>query len=127
MKKDRNMNDEKEQVKEQKTPENPAVPAVPETPELSRTLVKNGVKYEWSLPGSAMAQFDLYTAMMAYWNEKTPALWNTVKAYVVANTKITEVKTGIELNIRDLDFGKVKTMVEGYLELATAFFTCPRE
>ena len=121
------MNKEQEQVKEQETQENPAVPEVPETPELSRTLVKNGVKYEWSLPASAMAQFDLYTAMMAYWNEKTPALWNTVKAYVVANTKITEVKTGIELNIRDLDFGKVKTMVEGYLELATAFFTCPRE
>lgn len=118
------MNKEQEQVKEQ---ENPAVQAVPAVPETSRTLVKNGVKYEWSLPASAMAQFDLYTAMMAYWNEKTPALWNTVKAYVVANTKITEVKTGIELNIRDLDFGKVKTMVEGYLELATAFFTCPRE
>ena len=121
MKKDRIMTEEKEQVKEQETP------AVPETPELSRTLVKNGVKYEWSLPASAMEQFDLYTAMMAYWNEKTPALWNTVKAYVIANTKITEVKTGIELNIRDLDFGKVKTMVEGYVELATAFFTCPRE
>ena len=121
MKKDRIMTEEKEQVKEQENP------AVPETPETSRTLVKNGVKYEWSLPAGAMAQFDLYTAMMAYWNEKTPALWNTVKAYVIANTKITEVKTGIELNIRDLDFGKVKTMVEGYLELATAFFTCPRE
>lgn len=118
------MNKEQEQVKEQETKETQAVPEVPET---SRTLVKNGVKYEWSLPASAMAQFDLYTAMMAYWNEKTPALWNTVKAYVVANTKISEVKTGIELNIRDLDFGKVKTMVEGYLELATAFFTCPRE
>lgn len=124
MKKDRIMTEEKEQVKEQETKETQAVPEVPET---SRTLVKNGVKYEWSLPASAMAQFDLYTAMMAYWNEKTPALWNTVKAYVIANTKITEVKTGIELNIRDLDFGKVKTMVEGYLELATAFFTCPRE
>lgn len=121
------MNKEQEQVKEQKTQEVPAVPETPVVPETSRTLVKNGVKYEWSLPASAMAQFDLYTAMMAYWNEKTPALWNTVKAYVVANTKITEVKTGIELNIRDLDFGKVKTMVEGYLELATAFFTCPRE
>ena len=119
------MNKEQEQVKEM--PETPAVPEVPAVPETSRTLLKNGVKYEWSLPASAMAQFDLYTAMMAYWNEKTPALWNTVKAYVVANTKITEVKTGIELNIRDLDFGKVKTMVEGYLELATAFFTCPRE
>ena len=118
------MNKEQVQVKEQETQE---TPAVPETPETSRTLVKNGVKYEWSLPDSAMAQFDLYTAMMAYWNEKTPALWNTVKAYVIANTKITEVKTGIELNISDLDFGKVKTMVEGYLELATAFFTCPRE
>ena len=119
------MNKEQEQVKEM--PETPAVPEVPAVPETSRTLLKNGVKYEWSLPDSAMAQFDLYTAMMAYWNEKTPALWNTVKAYVIANTKITEVKTGIELNIRDLDFGKVKTMVEGYLELATAFFTCPRE
>ena len=119
------MNKEQEQVKEM--PETPAVPEVPAVPETSRTLVKNGVKYEWSLPASAMAQFDLYTAMMAYWNEKTPALWNTVKAYVIANTKITEVKTRIELNIRDLDFGKVKTMVEGYLELATAFFTCPRE
>lgn len=115
------MNKEQEQVKEQETQETQAVP------KTSRTLVKNGVKYEWSLPASAMAQFDLYTAMMAYWNEKTPALWNTVKAYVIANTKITEVKTGIELNVRDLDFGKVKTMVEGYLELATAFFTCPRE
>lgn len=94
----------------------------------SYKYVENGIIYEGSLPTSAMSQFDIYTALLAYWESKTPSTWAYLKAYIVANTKVTEESSGIQLDpVKDLNFQQVKILVEKYLTLASEFFTSPQK
>ena len=93
----------------------------------SYKCVVDGIIFEGKLPKSALSQFDIYTAMLAYWESKTPATWATVKNYIVANTKCVEEKTGIELKVEDLNFHQIKLMVDRYLTMAAEFFTSPQE
>lgn len=89
--------------------------------------VVDGIKFQGSLPKSALSQFDIYAAMLAYWESKSPATWAVVKAYVIANTKIVEEKTGIELKPEDLNFAQVKVMIDRYLTMASDFFASPQK
>ena len=89
--------------------------------------VVDGIKFQGSLPKSALSQFDIYAAMLAYWESKSPATWAVVKAYVIANTKIVEEKTGIELKPEDLNFAQVKVMIDKYLTMASDFFASPQK
>lgn len=89
--------------------------------------VVDGIKFQGSLPKSALSQFDIYAAMLAYWESKSPTTWSVVKAYIIANTKIVEEKTGIELKPEDLNFAQVKVMVDKYLSMASDFFTSPQK
>ena len=89
---------------------------------------KDGIRYEGSLPESAMDQYDIYMAMMAYWESKTPATWNTLKSYITANTKVYSDKSNIPLDIqKDLNFSQINTLITKYMEMATRFFTSPRK
>lgn len=92
----------------------------------SYECVVDGIKFSGSLPTSALSQFDVYAAMLAYWESKNPATWAVVKAYIVANTKLVEEKTGIELKPEDLNFHQVKVMFNKYLTMASDFFTSPQ-
>lgn len=87
----------------------------------------NGVKIVGNLPASAVEQYDIYVAMMAYWEAKTPQTWAVIRNYILQNTKITEEKTGIELKAEELDFQTVKTLIDGYLKMASEFFTSPQK
>lgn len=89
--------------------------------------VVDGVKFTGSLPKSALSQFDIYAAMLAYWESKSPATWAVVKAYIIANTKVVEEKTGIELKPEDLSFQQVKIMVDRFLSMASEYFTSPQK
>lgn len=90
-------------------------------------IKKDGLIFKGNLPPSALAQFDLYTALMAYWTDKTPQTWGTVKAFILANSKVTDEKTGLELDIsKDLNFGQIKLLVEAYMSMAADFFTSPQ-
>ena len=89
--------------------------------------VVDGIKFQGSLPKSALSQFDIYAAMLAYWESKSPATWAVVKAYVIANTKVVEEKTGIELKPEDLNFAQVKVMIDKYLTMASDFFASPQK
>lgn len=94
---------------------------------ISYEVKKGDLVFEGHLPDSALAQFDLYTALLAYWNDKTPQTWSTVKAYILANSKVTDEKSGLELDIaKDLNFGQVKFLIEQYMSMAADFFTSPQ-
>ena len=89
---------------------------------------KENIKYVGSLPASAMDQYDIYMAMMAYWETKSPATWSTLRSYIIANTKVYSVQGNIELNIqKDLSFSQINTLVTKYLDMATSFFTSPQK
>ena len=89
---------------------------------------KDDIRYEGSLPESALDQYDIYMAMMAYWDSKTPEAWGTLKSYIIANTKVYSNKAGIPLDIhKDLNFKQISTLVTKYMEMATSFFTSPQE
>ena len=89
---------------------------------------KNDIKYEGSLPASAVEQYDIYMAMMAYWESKTPSTWATVRSYIMANTKVSTAKGGIQLDIqKDLNFSQINTLITKYMEMATSFFTSPQK
>lgn len=92
----------------------------------SYECVVDGVKFIGSLPKSALLQFDIYAAMLAYWESKNPTTWEVVKSYIVANTKLIEDKTGVELKPEDLNFNQVKVMIDRYLSMASDFFTSPQ-
>ena len=98
--------------------------------DVSYTYVdeKEDVRYEGSLPQSALDQYDIYMAMMAYWETKTPETWNTVKRYIIANTKVFSNRGNIPLDInKDLNFKQINTLVTKYMEMATSFFTSPQK
>lgn len=89
---------------------------------------KNDIKYEGSLPLSAMEQYDIYMAMMAYWESKTPQTWSILKGYIIACTKVSTAKGGIPLDIqKDLNFSQISTLVNKFMEMATDFFTSPQK
>lgn len=89
---------------------------------------KNDIKYEGSLPASALEQYDIYMAMVAYWESKTPQTWNTLRSYIIANTKVHTVKGNIQLDIqKDLNFSQINTLVNKFMEMATSFFTSPQK
>ena len=86
------------------------------------------VRYEGALPKSALDQYDIYMAMMAYWESKTPETWNTLKRYILSNTKVYSVKGDIPLDIqKDLNFEQIRTLITKYMEMATRFFTSPQK
>ena len=88
----------------------------------------NDIRYEGSLPQSAIDQYDIYMAMMAYWESKTPSTWNTLRDYIIANTKVFSNKANIPLDIRkDLDFKQIQVLISKYMEMATNFFTSPQK
>lgn len=87
----------------------------------------NGVKIVGNLPASAVDQYDIYMAMMAYWESKTPQTWAVLRDYILKNTKVTEEKTGIELKPEELDFQTVRSLIDGYLKMASEFFTSPQK
>lgn len=98
--------------------------------DVSYTYVdeKNNIKYEGSLPKSALDQYDLYMAMMAYWESKTPQTWNTLRAYIISYTKVSTVQGDIPLDIaKDLNFSQINTLITKYMEMATSFFTSPQK
>lgn len=89
---------------------------------------KNNIKYEGSLPASAVEQYDIYMAMMAYWESKTPQTWGTLRSYIIANTKVFTLKGNIQLDIKkDLNFSQINTLVTKYMDMATSFFTSPQK
>lgn len=96
-------------------------------PETSYTVTVDGVCYSGSLPKSAVEQFDLYTALLAYWSDKSPKNWSQVKAYIFSNTKVVQQTSNVELDPnKDLNFHQIKLLVDKYLELAANFFTSPQ-
>lgn len=96
-------------------------------PETSYQITSNGVIYSGELPKSAVEQFDLYTALLAYWSDKSPKNWSLVKSYIFANTKVVQQTSGLELNPeKDLNFHQIKLLVDKYLEMAANFFTSPQ-
>lgn len=97
-----------------------------EVPVLYEKVV-DGVKLVGSLPTSALEQYDFYVAMMAYWESKTPQTWAVVRDYILKHTKITEEKTGIDLKPEELSFQQVRELVDGYLKMASEFFTSPQK
>lgn len=89
---------------------------------------QNDIRYEGSLPQSAIEQYDIYMAMMAYWESKTPATWNVLREYIVANTKVYSNKTNIPLDIKkDLNFKQMRVLVSKWMEMASNFFTSPQQ
>lgn len=86
-----------------------------------------GVLFEGKLPNNALEQFDIYQAMLSYWQSKTPETWNILKNYIIANTTITETKTKIKLSANDLNFQQVKIMIDSYIAMATDFFVSPTQ
>lgn len=88
----------------------------------------NKIRYEGSLPQSAIDQYDIYMAMMAYWESKTPETWNTLRDFIIANTKVYDNQNNIQLDIhKDLDFNQVKILISKYMEMASDFFTSPQK
>lgn len=89
---------------------------------------KDGIRYEGELPQSAIDQYDIYMAMMAYWESKTPETWSTLKRYIFANTKVYSNKGNIPLDIqKDLNFKQINVLVTKFMEMATNFFTSPQK
>lgn len=89
---------------------------------------KEDIVYEGSLPQSAVDQYDIYMAMMAYWESKTPTTWNVLREYILSNTKVYTKKGNIQLDIKkDLDFKQVNTLISKYMEMASNFFTSPQK
>jgi len=89
---------------------------------------KEDIVYEGSLPQSAVDQYDIYMAMMAYWESKTPTTWDVLREYILNNTKVYTKKGNIPLDIKkDLDFRQVRTLVTKYMEMASNFFTSPQK
>ena len=89
--------------------------------------VVDGIKFTGSLPKSALSQYDIYAAMLAYWESKNDVTWSVVRKYVVANTEIVEEKTGIKLKPEDLNFQQVKLLMDRYLNMAADYFTSPQK
>jgi len=87
----------------------------------------DGILFEGKLPNSALEQFDIYQAMLSYWQSKTPETWAILRNYIVSNTNITETKTKIKLSVNDLNFKQVKIMIDTYIAMATDFFASPTQ
>lgn len=89
---------------------------------------ENDIRYEGSLPQAADEQYDIYMALMAYWDSKTPQTWSVVKSYIMANTKVFSNKANIPLDIKkDLNFHQIRTLVAKWMEMASNFFTSPQK
>lgn len=89
---------------------------------------KDDIRYEGTLPQSAIEQYDIYMAMMAYWESKSPDTWNTLRNYIINNTKVYSNKANIPLDInKDLNFNQIKLLISKYMEMASNFFTSPQK
>lgn len=89
---------------------------------------KDGIRYEGSLPVSALAQYDIYMAMLAYWEARSPETWNTLRGYILANTKVSSIQGNIPLDLKkDLNFKQINVLITKYMEMATRFFTSPQK
>lgn len=89
---------------------------------------EDGIRYEGELPQSALDQYDIYMAMMAYWESKNPDTWNALKRYILTYTKVYSDKGNIPLDIqKDLNFKQINVVVTKYMEMATNFFTSPQK
>lgn len=89
---------------------------------------KDDIRYEGELPQSALDQYDIYMAMMAYWESKTPETWNTLKRYILSYTKVYSNRGNIPLDIqKDLNFKQINVVVTKYMEMASNFFTSPQK
>lgn len=93
----------------------------------SYEAVEFGVRFSGRLPKSALEQYDIYAALLAYWDSKTPATWAVVKSYVFANSKFVEDSSDIELRADELNFQQVKFAIEKWLNMASEFFTSPQK
>lgn len=95
---------------------------------VSYVCEEDGILYEGKLPNSAIEQFDLYTALIAYWDSKDAKSWAAVRNYVLAHTKITEKATGVVLDpAKDISFQQLKLAIDKYLSMATDFFASPQK
>lgn len=86
-----------------------------------------GLIYRGELPKSAFGQFDLYTAMLAYWETKKPQEWAVLRDFIVSNSEVVQESAGIKLDIaKDLNFAQLKTLTDLYMGMAASFFTSPQ-